>query len=535
LKIKWWYFPAGLWGLLIISCCVLIASFFLRAYTRSIAYRCADIAENYEDGGEYEKAAQWYGRASKLRRGDWRYQYGQAEAWRKLGRWEEALEAYDAALALEAQYIFLEDVYLGKAQALAGLGRWGEAVEAYGETIKPELARPCQDLCEKATDRFESERYEVTVGGPLDLHATVWDEGKYVEVMAYLKAAHELEPRHGYPYYMGGRAWLALEQYEKAASYFDAVVDLVPNFAPGWERKAWALALVGRYEPALACADTALILDAGDLNARDLNRWGLDGWNTKGKILLFAGEAAAARECFDRALAQASSSTEALIGKGITYFAEGNYDEARTYFEGLAGAYGPPYHLLYLYLVDRVERRPAADRLRPLLHAPPDPWPEKIRHVLIGRMSAEDLIAEAEGRRDLTEYPPGRYEPALPGATKKARVRVTPPGITGAAAGNSLRSSAVIARIVNQRKAGIEYIYKKYLKTNPTMEGKLVVRFDVAASGAVTACSVVSSTLGNAAMEREVCGRIVTWRFPPIHAGTANVVYPFVFFCAGAG
>ena len=117
---------------------------------------------------------------------------------------------------------------------------------------------------------------------------------------------------------------------------------------------------------------------------------------------------------------------------------------------------------------------------------------------------------------------------------KKARVKVRTPGITGAAATSSLRSSAVIANIVNQRKSGIEYIYKKYLKTNPTMEGKIVVRFTIAASGAVTACSKVSSTMGNPAMEQEVCTRIMTWKFPPIDAGDVTVVYPFVFFSAGA-
>jgi len=117
---------------------------------------------------------------------------------------------------------------------------------------------------------------------------------------------------------------------------------------------------------------------------------------------------------------------------------------------------------------------------------------------------------------------------------KKARVNVRTPGITGAAATNSLRSSAVIANIVNQRKSGIEYIYKKYLKTNPTMEGKIVVRFTIAASGAVTAASKVSSTMGNPAMEQEVCTRIMTWKFPRIDAGDVTVVYPFVFFSAGA-
>jgi len=117
---------------------------------------------------------------------------------------------------------------------------------------------------------------------------------------------------------------------------------------------------------------------------------------------------------------------------------------------------------------------------------------------------------------------------------KAGRVKVSPPGITGAAATNSLRSSAVIARIVNQRKQGIEYIYKKYLKTNPSLEGKIVVRFTIAANGDVTACSIVSSTMGNGGLESEICSRIMTWKFPPIDAGDVTVVYPFAFFSAGA-
>ncbi|MCP4229440.1 MAG: DUF4339 domain-containing protein [bacterium] len=117
----------------------------------------------------------------------------------------------------------------------------------------------------------------------------------------------------------------------------------------------------------------------------------------------------------------------------------------------------------------------------------------------------------------------------------KGRMHVQPPGISGSAASNSLRSSAAIARIVNQRKSGIEYLYKKHLKTSPTMEGKLVVRFTIAADGSVTSASVVSSGLGNATLESQICSRIRTWRFPPIDAGAGDVtvVYPFVFFSAG--
>ncbi|UCE26684.1 MAG: TonB family protein [Candidatus Coatesbacteria bacterium] len=116
---------------------------------------------------------------------------------------------------------------------------------------------------------------------------------------------------------------------------------------------------------------------------------------------------------------------------------------------------------------------------------------------------------------------------------KNARISTTPPSISGSAVGHSKRSSAVIAAVVNRHKTGIEYIYKKYLKTNPGMEGKIVVRFTIAASGAVTYSAVVASTIGHPAFEGEVAARITTWKFPEIEAGEVTVDYPFVFFAAG--
>lgn len=132
----------------------------------------------------------------------------------------------------------------------------------------------------------------------------------------------------------------------------------------------------------------------------------------------------------------------------------------------------------------------------------------------------------------------GLASSGAPGTGKKitkGRMKVQPPGISGSAASNSLRSSAAIARIVNQRKSGIEYLYKKHLKTSPNMEGKMVVRFTIAADGSVTAASTISSGLGNSTLENEILSRIRTWRFPPIDpgAGDVSVVYPFVFFSAG--
>ena len=116
---------------------------------------------------------------------------------------------------------------------------------------------------------------------------------------------------------------------------------------------------------------------------------------------------------------------------------------------------------------------------------------------------------------------------------KNARISTTPPSISGSAVGHSKRSSAVIAAVVNRHKTGIEYIYKKYLKTNPGMEGKIIIRFTIAASGSVTYSAVVASTMGHPSFEGEVAARITTWKFPEIEAGEVTVDYPFVFFAAG--
>jgi TonB family protein len=503
-KIKWKYLSAFLGAALIISCCVIAAGFLINAY-KGLAARCrGDKAEDY-DGGDGEITLICYGCPETFRTGEWHYHLAQAEILRDQERWEEALEAYDYVLTVEHPPSCMKHVYVGKARAFFALGRYEEAVDAYSLAIQPELTGSCEHLCDKATSRFDL-KHDVTLGGPFDRLRAVWDEGTYVEVLAYLKAAHESEPGHGYPYYMEGRVWLALGHYEKAVSYFDVVIERWPDHAPAWERKAWTLALMGRYEAALACADRALALDAGLP----------ESWNTRGKILLLTGEAGAAHACFNRALSLEPYLAEPLIGEGITYFVEGNNDKGRTYFDGLAAAYGPAYNLLYSYLADRAEGRPASDLLKPPLGDAPEPWPGAISPVLMDRVSAEDVMAEVAEQRDLADYPFVQWGPEFT--------------VTGAAAGDTLRSKAVIANVVARNEKNLRTVYDKYLQNDSYLHGDVVARLTIGASGAVTACSVVSSTLGNAAMEREVCDRVATWRFPAVDAGDVAVVYPFGFY-----
>jgi tetratricopeptide (TPR) repeat protein len=369
-KVKWWYLPAALGGAIILICGVLICAIGVKVGAPLASFACHIRADSYYNNGEYEEAVKWFDRAVKLYPQHGLSYFRKAESLVELGKLEEALEVYDEALARYAGDDFIYLVYDGKAEALAELGKWEEAVETYGQAI------------------YHGPEYRVK--NPL-LEGIICLKGeRYAEAIAYFEAAAKTDPDNYNLYHQIGLAWLALERYEKAASYFDAASELAPDYAPAWERKAWALGLMGRYEAALECADRALALEADDP----------DAWNTKGKVLLLKGDARAARECFDRALARYPSSAEALLSRATTYFAEGRYDDARPYFEELSGAGGHPFYLLYLYLVDRGEGRPGTGRLEPLLEPPADTWPKNVALFLAGRISAEDLLAEAAGDKE---------------------------------------------------------------------------------------------------------------------------------------
>lgn len=105
-----------------------------------------------------------------------------------------------------------------------------------------------------------------------------------------------------------------------------------------------------------------------------------------------------------------------------------------------------------------------------------------------------------------------------------------PSGISGEGSADANRSSAIIREVIERHRSGLEYIYKKYLKTNPTLQGKVVVSFTISASGRVSNAYLISSTLGNPTMENEIVSAVYGWSFPAITKGDTVIIYPFIFF-----
>lgn len=104
-----------------------------------------------------------------------------------------------------------------------------------------------------------------------------------------------------------------------------------------------------------------------------------------------------------------------------------------------------------------------------------------------------------------------------------------PQSIEGAASSNTKRDNDAISAVVSSHKASIRMSYEKYLKRDPTLAGKVTIRFTIAASGSVAMAIVVENTTGDKDLEDEIIRKIRMWHFETIPDGDVTVTYPFVF------
>ena len=85
---------------------------------------------------------------------------------------------------------------------------------------------------------------------------------------------------------------------------------------------------------------------------------------------------------------------------------------------------------------------------------------------------------------------------------------------------------AVIKRNINQ----IRYCYQRELTKNPTLGGKITVKFVISKDGSVSTATTKASTMGSPAVEGCINGRFMRFQFPePKDGGIVNVSYPFIF------
>ncbi|MBC7172113.1 MAG: AgmX/PglI C-terminal domain-containing protein, partial [Polyangiaceae bacterium] len=114
------------------------------------------------------------------------------------------------------------------------------------------------------------------------------------------------------------------------------------------------------------------------------------------------------------------------------------------------------------------------------------------------------------------------------------RASRTPPGVRhGTPERRGALAADVIRRVVSRHRAEIRFCYEQGLQRRPDLAGRVVARFIISPTGAVTT-SVASGDLGDASVEQCVAQAVRRWSFPaPEDGGVVSVSYPFVMRSGG--
>jgi len=160
-------------------------------------------------------------------------------------KYEEAIEKYDQALALEPN---LAMAWVGKGLAKNGLEEYSDALDAFemAISINPGYAK-------------------AWYGKGVALYGL----GRYEDSIAAFDRALGIYPEYGYVLYYGkANAYFAMEDYPAAIPLYEKALTLKPDYSSGWTRLGEALSASGDFQAAVDAFDKALALDPGDLRAQ---------------------------------------------------------------------------------------------------------------------------------------------------------------------------------------------------------------------------------------------------------------------------
>jgi TonB family protein len=237
----------------------------------------------------------------------------------------------------------------------------------------------------------------------------------------------------------------------------------------------------------------------------------------KGDLFLKSIDHEGALKWYERGLEVDPERYSLHYGKAKALRGMARYEEAVVAFDRAAelepDSWLAPYNKAEI-LADLGRREEAVENYGQALKFLDDDYPETRYRAYWGKIRALKRLGRTE--EALETYDEALIHFPEDGFLRRSKARfLIELGRYEDPALGSLRRREAVALILDERGKEIPRIAKKYLGTAPASGSTVTVRFKVAASGAVTACSVESSTPGNAAMEREVRRHVMAWRFPP--------------------
>lgn len=97
------------------------------------------------------------------------------------------------------------------------------------------------------------------------------------------------------------------------------------------------------------------------------------------------------------------------------------------------------------------------------------------------------------------------------------------------AAASASRTQDDVARVVERNKGRIFALYIRALRDNPALEGTVVLSLTIAPHGALTKCTVASSTLDDAALVKRIVEHFLSIDFGAKGTKVYKGEYPLTF------
>lgn len=233
---------------------------------------------------------------------------GFGRALQKQGRHDEAVAAYDKALALDPASV---DACNGRGTALYSLHRYDEALLSYDRAaaLRPRDA-----------------------GISYNQGTALLALGRHLDALERYDRAISLDPLHAAAHMNCGLALQRVQRYEDSLVSYDRAIALKPGWADAHNDRGAALQYLGRHEEALASHDEASALDPECADAR----------YNQGNALLALHRFAEALTRYDQAISLRSDHVQAHFNRGNALLNLGRCNEALASYE-TAGVLRPDY------------------------------------------------------------------------------------------------------------------------------------------------------------------------------------------------
>jgi len=211
-----------------------------------------------------------------------------------LGKYDEAIQAFDKAIEINPQY---EAAWYLKGAALNRWGMYSDAVQAYDKVIE-------------INPRNESAWHGKGI--------TLGNLGKYDEAVQAFDKAIEINPKNAVGWYLKGAALDRQGKVLEAIQACNNATEINPQDAEAWYIKGKVLEDLGRYDEAIQAFD----------NSTQINPQNVDAWYDKGEELYWQGKYNESIQALDKVTEIDPQDADAWYVKSMALDDLGKQDEA---------------------------------------------------------------------------------------------------------------------------------------------------------------------------------------------------------------